>query len=162
MEVPQYKPLSLMEDFKPSKTCKEYVEQDCTKALSEFRPHSAPQPVHGKVPFFRAPHTTSHRASKRRLKGRCSRVRRGGRGGAGRGATWKYLRLTLMFLATCCFAFVVSLASFTCRPASTRRSGASSRRCAGGAVSFWRGALPMCVGRACASALVVPPHRRGS
>jgi hypothetical protein len=40
LEVPQYKPLSLMEDFIPEKTCKEYVEQDCAEALPEFRPHS--------------------------------------------------------------------------------------------------------------------------
>eukprot|EP00291_Cryptomonas_curvata_P014552 CAMPEP_0172154500 /NCGR_PEP_ID=MMETSP1050-20130122/2073_1 /TAXON_ID=233186 /ORGANISM="Cryptomonas curvata, Strain CCAP979/52" /LENGTH=288 /DNA_ID=CAMNT_0012823231 /DNA_START=411 /DNA_END=1277 /DNA_ORIENTATION=- len=39
-EVPLYKPLSLMEDFKPTKTCRQYVEQDCTDALPAFLPHS--------------------------------------------------------------------------------------------------------------------------
>ena len=37
LEVPQYKPLRLTESFKPSKTCREYVEQDCAEALPAFR-----------------------------------------------------------------------------------------------------------------------------
>jgi hypothetical protein len=39
MEPPHYKPLRLIDDFKPSKTCKEYVEQDCAEALPVFRPY---------------------------------------------------------------------------------------------------------------------------
>ena len=39
MEPPRYKPLRLIDDFKPSKTCKEYVEQDCAEALPVFRPY---------------------------------------------------------------------------------------------------------------------------
>ena len=40
LEPPQYKPLGLKEDFTPLKTCREYVEQDCSEALPVFRPHS--------------------------------------------------------------------------------------------------------------------------
>jgi hypothetical protein len=40
LEIPQYKPLRLIEGFVPSKTCREYVEQDCTEALPVFRQHS--------------------------------------------------------------------------------------------------------------------------
>ena len=39
LEVVQYRPLGIMEGFVPSKTCREYVEQDCAVALPQFSPH---------------------------------------------------------------------------------------------------------------------------
>jgi hypothetical protein len=47
LEVQQYKPLGLMDGFKPSKTCSEYVEQDCAEALPAFRPHAQALLYHG-------------------------------------------------------------------------------------------------------------------
>ena len=41
LEAPRYKPLGLVSGFVPSKTCREYVEQDCAWALPSFRPHAA-------------------------------------------------------------------------------------------------------------------------
>ena len=41
LEAPKYKPLGLVSGFVPSKTCREYVEQDCAGALPSFRPHAA-------------------------------------------------------------------------------------------------------------------------
>ena len=41
LEAPRYKPLGLVSGFVPSKTCREYVEQDCAGALPSFRPHAA-------------------------------------------------------------------------------------------------------------------------
>ncbi len=40
LDVSQYKPLSLIDGFKPCKSCREYVEQDCTEALPAFQPFS--------------------------------------------------------------------------------------------------------------------------
>ena len=41
LEAPKFKPLGLVSGFVPSKTCREYVEQDCAEALPTFRPHAA-------------------------------------------------------------------------------------------------------------------------
>jgi hypothetical protein len=40
LDIPQYRPLSMIEGFNPCKTCCEYVEQDCAEALPKFRQHS--------------------------------------------------------------------------------------------------------------------------
>ncbi len=47
LEVQQYKPLGLIDGFKPSKTCREYVEQECAEALPVFRPHAQALLHHG-------------------------------------------------------------------------------------------------------------------
>jgi hypothetical protein len=39
LNLKQFKPLDLLQDFDPSMTCREYVEKDCAEALPLFRPH---------------------------------------------------------------------------------------------------------------------------
>ena len=40
LEVPGFKPLKLVAGFEPTKTCREYVEQDCAAALPTFKQHA--------------------------------------------------------------------------------------------------------------------------
>ena len=46
-EIQQYKPLGLIAGFKPNKTCREYVEQDCAEALPAFRLHAQALVLYG-------------------------------------------------------------------------------------------------------------------
>jgi hypothetical protein len=39
LESPVFKPLGLSPDFVPQKSCLEYVQDECARALPEIRPH---------------------------------------------------------------------------------------------------------------------------